>query len=109
MYGTLGEYLFSLSVASITLVRRKEIEGSLSLAHCKGNKFTTCTDPLQGPLQLMGVMPHKILLHAYGVLQLMGAMLCADPFLQLLGILPRKILLHGILQLMDGLKLYMFR
>ena len=61
---------FSPSFVSITLVRRKEIEGALSPAHCKGNKFTTCTDPLQGPLQLTGVLPRKILLH--GVLQLMG-------------------------------------
>lgn len=89
---------FSPSFASITLVRRKQIEGALPPAHCKGNKFTTCTDPLQGPLQLMGVMPHKILIH--GVLQLMGAMLCADPSLQLMGVLPRKSLLHGVLQLM---------
>ena len=92
---------FSPSFVSITLVRRKEIEGALSPAHCKGNKFTTCTDPLQGPLQLtgvlprkillhgvlqlMGVMPHKILLH--GVLQPMGSMLCADPSLQLMGVM----------------------
>lgn len=69
---------FSPSVASVTLVHRKEIEGALPPAHCRGNKFTTCTDPLQGPLQLMGIMPCMILL-------------------------------HGVLQLMDGLKLYMFR